>query len=265
MPLRAKIAPSALATPAAHSSSPAKPPTVAARPVSDNGSGIHATLLRTINPPFILEEHSVDERLPIKAIVVGAGITGVTAGVLLPVKVPELSLAIYGRHSDIGGAWHSNTYPGVRCDVPYELLPLVLPDFAPNCRRLTPGPGYLEALTEENVEYNRTPIASVSESGVDTADRKHRPVDAIICATGADVTDTPGFPIINGAGDNLQASWHGGGNPGYPDTYLGMAAPSFPNLLFIGGPNSASGFAGTVPYISYPLITSQNTVFLPAE
>ncbi|KAL4945618.1 hypothetical protein BDV06DRAFT_209354 [Aspergillus oleicola] len=428
-------------------------------------------LPRTIHPPLILEDHPVDERLPIKAIVVGAGITGITAGVLLPAKVPGLSLTIYERHSDIGGIWHSNTYPGVKCDVPShdtglsinflaqqilsywkdfatkysvwqhlqlnseilaahwsdqaakwvvqikqkdpetgvstvitdeaeflitgtgrfssprlpniagigdfkgkvihtrawdktfdptgeklaligngasglqilpelqkvathvdhytrnptwvagtlggeklsrtvpiaenlkatwksdnasyhayrkelesaawtrfaivekggatnvaarkefeqlmgirlgdrkdKLLPLVLPDFAPNCRRLTPGPGYLEAVAQENVEYIRTPIERFTETGLKTDDGVERAVDAVICATGADVTDTPGFPIINGKGLNLQDKWHAGGDPGFPDTYLGMAAADYPNLLFIGGPNSSSGFAGTVPH-----------------
>lgn len=33
-------------------------------------------------------------------------------------------------------------------------LSLVMPDFSVTCRRLTPGPGYLEALQEENVRYN---------------------------------------------------------------------------------------------------------------
>lgn len=27
----------------------------------------------------------------------------------------------------------------------------MIPDFSPTCRRLTPGPGYLEALQEDNV------------------------------------------------------------------------------------------------------------------
>ncbi|KAL4907732.1 hypothetical protein BDW74DRAFT_166393 [Aspergillus multicolor] len=450
MPLKAKIQPSASV----------KTPIVASESVSDDEQNPEA-LPRTINPPFILEDHPVDESLPVKAIVVGAGITGITAGVLLPAKVTGLSLAIYERHSDIGGVWHSNTYPGVRCDVPShvyqstfspnkswsqnysrgaeiksywkslatkysvwqyvtlnaevrsatwseqkakwvvrirqtdpdtgntttitdeaeflsfkgkvihtgawdptfdpagksvaligngasglqilpelqkvashvdhytrnptwvagtlggeklsrdvpiseelkmtwekdsadyhkyrkeletqswtrfaivekggavnaaardeftelmgirlgkkkdELLPLALPDFAPNCRRLTPGPGYLEALTKPNVSYIRTPIELVTETSIVTANGTQRKVDAIICATGADVTDTPGFPIKNGSGQNLQDSWHAGGDPGFPDTYLGMAAASFPNLLFLGGPNSASGFAGTVPH-----------------
>jgi hypothetical protein len=57
--------------------------------------------LRTIDPPLILEDHPVDEHPSIKAIVVGGGITGITAGILLPAKVPGLELTIYERYSDI--------------------------------------------------------------------------------------------------------------------------------------------------------------------
>ena len=32
------------------------------------------------------------------------------------------------------------------------LADFLIPSFAPGCRRLTPGPGYLEALTEDNVQ-----------------------------------------------------------------------------------------------------------------
>lgn len=76
-----------------------KAPTVSAS--ARNDEKINETLPRTIQPPLILENHPVDDRLPIKAIVVGAGITGITAGVLLPEKAPGLSLTIYERHSDI--------------------------------------------------------------------------------------------------------------------------------------------------------------------
>ena len=45
-----------------------------------------------------------------------------------------------------------------------------VPDFSPNCRRLTPGPGYLEALTAENVTYVTTPIEKFTASGIVTTD-----------------------------------------------------------------------------------------------
>lgn len=39
-----------------------------------------------------------------------------------------------------------------------QLLAKLVPEFAPNCRRLTPGPGYLEALTAPNLTLIQTPI-----------------------------------------------------------------------------------------------------------
>ncbi|KAF5014583.1 hypothetical protein F66182_14380, partial [Fusarium sp. NRRL 66182] len=55
----------------------------------------------------------------------------------------------------------------------------IIPDLSPHCRRLTPGPGYLEALTEENVEYIQTPISRFTATGIETVDGSHREVDAI--------------------------------------------------------------------------------------
>ena len=121
-----------------------------------------------------------------------------------------------------------------------ELFDSLIPDFSPNCRRLTPGPGYLEALTEENVTFIQTPIKNFTTDGIITTDGVERKVDAVICSTGANSDMLPPFPIT-AYGYTLQTAW----TPD-PITYLGVAHPSFPNLLFIQGPN-ATGHAGTVP------------------
>ncbi|KAL3425486.1 hypothetical protein PVAG01_02277 [Phlyctema vagabunda] len=424
--------------------------------------------LRTIFPPLEIEEHAIDDTPPLKAIVVGAGLTGINTAILLPRKVPGLELKIFEKASDIGGTWHNNVYPGVKCDIPadvyqstfapslewrtpyaegaeikkywtsivekydvrkyitfngavsraewheekakwavyvtidgvavteeadilvtatghfsqpllpnypgledYEghlrhssnwdpsfdpagkklaligngasglqilpplqkvvshldhyarnptwiagsfggedsdgliskerplqandpakyhayrkdlegrffkrfggiikdgqkntalretfeklmaerlgdradLLDNLVPDFSPSCRRLTPGPGYLEALTQDNVSYISTQIERFTKSGIQTVDGTHREVDAIICSTGADVSFSTAFPII-AHGIDLQSAWQPGGDPGFPDSYLGMAAPNFPNLFILLGPN-ATGQAGTLPH-----------------
>jgi cation diffusion facilitator CzcD-associated flavoprotein CzcO len=53
-----------------------------------------------------------------------------------------------------------------------ELIDQIVPEFSPNCRRLTPGPGYLEALTAENVSYVTKPISEFTETGIRTVDGK---------------------------------------------------------------------------------------------
>lgn len=58
-------------------------------------------ILRTINPHFLIEEHPIDEHQSVRAIVVGAGISGITAAILLPAKVPNLNLVIYERNNDL--------------------------------------------------------------------------------------------------------------------------------------------------------------------
>lgn len=52
-------------------------------------------------PRFELEEHPVDQVRDIKVGVIGAGLSGVIAGVLLPAKVPGLDLRIYDKNPDV--------------------------------------------------------------------------------------------------------------------------------------------------------------------
>ena len=68
---------------------------------------------------------------------------------------------------------------------------VVLPDFGPGCRRLAPGPGYLEALCEDNVEFIPTHVKRVTATGIETVDGKHEELDVIICATGSCILNLP--------------------------------------------------------------------------
>ncbi|KAI0181412.1 FAD/NAD(P)-binding domain-containing protein [Hypoxylon sp. FL1284] len=127
-----------------------------------------------------------------------------------------------------------------------ELFENIIPDFSPHCRRITPGPGYFEAITEDNVDYIQTPIKRFTETGIETTDGKHREVDAIFCATGANVDQVPPFSIW-AHGKDLSQLWRQDGEYGFPYTYWGVATPGFPNLGFIYGPHG-SGRSGTVPH-----------------
>jgi heterodisulfide reductase subunit A-like polyferredoxin len=50
---------------------------------------------------FKLTEAPIDEIRELKVAVIGAGITGITAGILLPAKVPGLRLTILEKNDDV--------------------------------------------------------------------------------------------------------------------------------------------------------------------
>lgn len=117
-----------------------------------------------------------------------------------------------------------------------HLADQLMPSFPPVCRRLTPGPGYLEALTDAKCDIITSPIAHVDKTGIVTEDGQHRPVDAIVCATGFNTTFTPRFPLIGKNGASLAERWADG-----PDSYISVAVDSFPNYFMALGPNAALG------------------------
>ncbi|KAL4995553.1 hypothetical protein BDV10DRAFT_196629 [Aspergillus recurvatus] len=117
-----------------------------------------------------------------------------------------------------------------------ELINELLPTFAPACRRLTPGPGYLEALTDDRVDVISNPIVKIVEDGIVTEDGKHHPTDVVVCATGFDTTFTPRFPIVGKNGVSLAGRWET-----TPENYLSLAVDGFPNYFICLGPNAALG------------------------
>lgn len=119
-----------------------------------------------------------------------------------------------------------------------ELADFLIPSFAPGCRRLTPGEGFLEALTEENVEFINTPIQAVTESGVVLEGGRLIELDVLVCATGFNPTAAPPFPVVGIDGKTLKGRWEP-----YPEAYMSVAVDGFPNYFTMLGPNSgvASG------------------------
>ncbi|KAJ3753930.1 FAD/NAD-binding domain-containing protein [Lentinula raphanica] len=112
----------------------------------------------------------------------------------------------------------------------------LIPDFSVACRRLTPGPGYLEALCEDNVEFVPETIRRVTSTGIETADGRHREMDVIVCATGFDTSYKLPFAFIGRNGINLNDQF----DP-HPRTYLGIAVDGFPNWFAALGPNTGVG------------------------
>lgn len=117
-----------------------------------------------------------------------------------------------------------------------DIFKTLLPSFAPGCRRLTPGRGYLEALCEPNVDFITSGIASLNSTGLTTRDGIHHPLDVLVCATGFKAGAPPPFPIIGANNTSLSKHW-----VNFPRTYLSLATDNFPNFFMMLGPNSAIG------------------------
>ncbi|KJA23566.1 hypothetical protein HYPSUDRAFT_66248 [Hypholoma sublateritium FD-334 SS-4] len=113
---------------------------------------------------------------------------------------------------------------------------LVIPTFPLGCRRLTPGPGYLEALASGHVDVVFGEIAKITEHGCVSATGQEHHVDVLICATGFDVSYRPRFPLIGSSGGSLAEAW-----ASEAQSYLGIAAHDFPNYFMFIGPNSPCG------------------------
>lgn len=110
------------------------------------------------------------------------------------------------------------------------------PDFAPGCRRLTPGPGFLEALVEDNVSFIRDKISHITEKGIVTEDGKLHEIDVLVCATGFYASAAPPFKVSGLDGHTMQEHWHDRAT-----NYLSLTTDGFPNHFFMLGPNGAIG------------------------
>ena len=117
-----------------------------------------------------------------------------------------------------------------------EITEALIPSFNVGCRRLTPGPGYLEALVEDNVNFITEPISEITPRGITLESGKKVDIDVLVCATGFNVSSPPPFHVEGKNGITLQKKFQP-----HAETYLAVAVDGFPNFFMMFGPNSAIG------------------------
>lgn len=117
-----------------------------------------------------------------------------------------------------------------------EYMDYLKPTFSPGCRRLTPGPGFLEALVEDNVSFVREPITRMTPTGLQTSNNTHHDLDILVCATGFHASAAPPFPVTTSTGHSLQHQWRERAT-----NYMSLAVDNFPNHFMMLGPNGAIG------------------------
>ncbi|KAK5674344.1 hypothetical protein LTS10_012928 [Elasticomyces elasticus] len=113
-----------------------------------------------------------------------------------------------------------------------QLVQRLVPNFSLGCRRITPGHGYLEALSADNVTVCTDEILRITRDGIEAMNGSKFALDAIICATGFDTSFRPFFPVIGVAGRDLRDDW-----ADEPRSYLSVAAAGYPNYFMTSGPN----------------------------
>ena len=116
---------------------------------------------------------------------------------------------------------------------------LIPKDHGFGIQRLPLETNYFEAYNRDNVELvdaTATPIERITATGLRTSDREFD-LDVIVYATGFDAFtgayDRVDIRGING--QQLRDKWANG-----PITYLGMLVNGFPNMVMLGGPQTAA-------------------------
>ncbi|KAL1310668.1 hypothetical protein AAFC00_000934 [Neodothiora populina] len=125
-----------------------------------------------------------------------------------------------------------------------RLVDKIIPkNFNVGCRRPTPAPGYLQALTAPNMTVFTDPIDSITATGFTDHTGAAHDVDVIICATGFDTSWLPRYPFI-AHGHDLRDVWSQD-----VTSYLSIAIPSFPNHFTFCGPYGPLGHGSFMPLI----------------
>ena len=143
---------------------------------------------------------------PISVAVVGGGIGGIAAATMLR-REGYQDVTVFERNAELGGVWHTNTYPGAACDVPSHFYEF---SFAPNpdwSRRYAPQAeikAYLERVVRDHgVESTFRFDTNVRSAAwdkrghwvLDTSSGEHV-ADVLIAACGQ--LSTPKYPDIDG-------------------------------------------------------------------
>lgn len=118
-----------------------------------------------------------------------------------------------------------------------DLRAALTPDYRAACKRLVISSDFYEAIQHPNAELVTSPIDHIEPAGVRTADGRLHELDVLVLATGFHVDRfIRPAKVFGRGGIDLDVVWAEA-----PHAYLSVTVPDFPNLFFLGGPNSPIG------------------------
>ncbi|KAG6881926.1 hypothetical protein C0993_012452, partial [Termitomyces sp. T159_Od127] len=131
---------------------------VSANGINGHTDGVHSANGTNPKEAYIadsaykLPNFSIDEARPIKVVVIGAGFSGITAGIRFRQRVKNIDLTVYDSQAGVGGTWHANRYPGLFCDIPSHAYQLTFEDNKEWSAFYAPGPeirSYLNRVVDK--------------------------------------------------------------------------------------------------------------------
>lgn len=137
--------------------------------------------------------------------------------------------------------WRAKVHERVNDPATAEVLAPADPPHPFGVKRPSLEQWYYDAYNQDNVDLvdlRATPIEQITPTGVRTSIAEH-PCDLLVMATGFDAV-TGGLVSIDIRGcadETLAGHWSDGVR-----THLGVASHGFPNLFYLYGPQSPSGF-----------------------
>ncbi|QGY02736.1 NAD(P)/FAD-dependent oxidoreductase [Methylobacterium mesophilicum SR1.6/6] len=126
-----------------------------------------------------------------------------------------------------------------------DLRAKLTPDYRLGCKRVLISDDYYPALQRDNVTLVTDRITRITEAGVVTETGRAHDLDAIVYATGFDVTATfARMNLVGREGLRLTEAWSDG-----MGAYQGITVAGFPNYFMLLGPNSGLGHNSVVSMI----------------
>lgn len=138
--------------------------------------------------------------------------------------------------------WRDKTRARIKDPEIARILAPDEPPYAFGTKRPSLENGFYEVFNQTNVsliDLRKNPIERVTPTGILMKNGDHHPLDVLVLGTGFDAV-SGGILNIDIRGRNgltIQQRWRDGVR-----SYLGLATAGFPNLLFMYGPQSPSGF-----------------------
>ncbi|KAI8987029.1 putative flavoprotein [Pilobolus umbonatus] len=127
-----------------------------------------------------------------------------------------------------------------------DLIPTLIPNFLPGCKRVAKSELYLKALAQPNVTVIPSEVKRVEGRFIVDKFGNKEEVDIVVLATGFSVQNFQGnLNLIGKDGLSLKERWENN----YPETYMVTTVHGFPNLFILLGAGAGLGHNSVVTMV----------------